>query len=592
MSQLTALKMATTLSEVAKLLEVKPAMLSYNLYIKGMALRYSKFDIPKRTGGTRTISAPLGDLKLIQKRLSELLQNCLQEIEEAKGFPVEGPGSDRISHGFKRKRTILTNAREHLRRRYVLNVDLSDFFGTINFGRVRGFFLKNNQFLLHSKVATVLAQIACHEGKLPQGSPCSPVISNLVAHVLDVRLVQLASSVGCIYTRYADDLTFSTNKKQFPTRIAKYTENQAHKWIAGKELTRLVKKNGFELNEAKTRMQYRDSRQDVTGLVVNRKVNVPRTYRHTVRAMVHRLFTTGRFSFEYKLKNNIGALVSTQVVGETEQLEGMLAYIDRVELYNRDLYKKNIPAYPHYAGRERLHRRFIFFDAFYNPEMPVVVCEGKTDNVYLLHAIHSLADKHPKLAVKDGAGKVSANIRIFNYFENRTGKILGMFGGSGDLNSFMKNYLADVETKFRAPLGAHPVIMLIDNDSGANDIYSSVSNIAKKKVTGNEPFIHVNSNLYIVPTPKNPGETTSKIEEFFDAATLDMPFEGKKFNMEKGKDTATQFGKVVFAYKIVKKNAETINFDGFIPLLKNIEAAIADHAGKKVATVISAPTKS
>jgi RNA-directed DNA polymerase len=84
---------------------------------------------------------------------------------------------DRIAHGFKRKRSIITNARQHSNRRYVFNIDLEDFFPSINFGRVRGFFIRDKGFALNDDVATVIAQIACHEDALPQGSPCSPVVS-------------------------------------------------------------------------------------------------------------------------------------------------------------------------------------------------------------------------------------------------------------------------------------------------------------------------------------------------------------------------------------------------------------------------------
>ena len=117
-------------------------------------------------------------------------------------------------------RSIITNARQHRNRRYVFNVDIQDFFGSINFGRIRGYFIADKNFQLQSKVATVLAQIACFENALPQGSPCSPIISNLIGHIVDIHLAKLAARVGCTYTRYADDLTFSTNKPTFPNQIA------------------------------------------------------------------------------------------------------------------------------------------------------------------------------------------------------------------------------------------------------------------------------------------------------------------------------------------------------------------------------------
>ena len=210
MSTLAALKAATSLSDVAKLLGFKPKAVSYLLYKKPAATKYKTFQIPKRNGGQRTIQAPTAALKLLQRKLSVLLQDCVDKINKAKHR------KDRIAHGFKRKRSIFTNAREHGHRRWVFNLDLEDFLPTINFGRVRGLFIKNRDFGLRENVATVIAQIACHENSLPQGSPCSPVISNLVGHLLDMRLVRLAFDARCMYSRYADDLTFSTNQGEFP----------------------------------------------------------------------------------------------------------------------------------------------------------------------------------------------------------------------------------------------------------------------------------------------------------------------------------------------------------------------------------------
>ena len=156
---------------------------------------------------------PIPQLKTLQRRLANVLYACRAEIDA---------DSDRrpLSHGFRRNLSIITNARQHKRRRYVLTLDLQDFFPTFNFGRVRGFFLRNNSFKLNDKVATLVAQIACFENGLPQGSPCSPIIADMIAHLLDVRLAQLAKRRGLTYSRYADDLTFSTSQQIFPPSIA------------------------------------------------------------------------------------------------------------------------------------------------------------------------------------------------------------------------------------------------------------------------------------------------------------------------------------------------------------------------------------
>jgi len=136
MSQLNRLKSAITLADFARLINFKPSALSYILYKKLAATNYQIFEIPKRNGGTRTIKAPTDELKRVQRNLSILLQDCLDEINKM------DKRKDRISHGFMRERSILTNAKEHRNRRFVFNIDLEDFFPTINFGRVRDISLK------------------------------------------------------------------------------------------------------------------------------------------------------------------------------------------------------------------------------------------------------------------------------------------------------------------------------------------------------------------------------------------------------------------------------------------------------------------
>lgn len=577
--KLQLLKSAKTLHDVAALLNYKPHTLSYILYKKPDVQKYKKFEIPKRHGGTRQISAPLDDLRVMQRNLATLLQDCVEAINEANGLP------DQIAHGFKRKRSISTNAKPHRNRRFVFNLDLSDFFGTINFGRVQGFFTKDKSFALDEKIAKILAQIACFESKLPQGSPCSPVISNLIGHILDIHLVRLAAKTGCNYTRYADDLTFSSNHPIFPISIAKITDDK-HTWAPGTELERLIKKSGFEINPKKTRMQYCDSRQEVTGLVVNRKLNIRSEYRHKVRAMVHRLLTTGKFDIIYKSKDAAGIEIEQVVPGKLDQLHGMLGFIYGVDLYNRKLLDENPFNHPKRAteklsSKETMYLRFLLFKVFYAADKPVIICEGKTDNVYLTHAIRSLASEFPELASKDLDGKITLNVRLFKYANTSTGRIFGnSSGGAPGLSKLMRHY-HDEFKKFKAPGGMQPMIFLVDNDSGATakgNIYGTIASLTDKpKPTGQEDFIHVSGNMYIVPTPLTGKATKSCIEDFFEAATKAIPYMGKKFDQSCQKDTSTHYSKATFAYEVVKPNADSINFSMFKPLLKNLVGVIDKH---------------
>lgn len=578
MSQLLALRKTTSLSELASLLDIKPAMLSYQLYKIPVENRYKKFEIPKKHGGLREIYAPEKNLKLIQYRLSQLLQNCAEEIRAAHNHS-ESVGNYGIAHGFKRNHSILTNAQMHKTRRFVFNADLQDFFGSINFGRVRGFFIKDKNFSLHPDVATVLAQIACHENKLPQGSPCSPTISNLIGHVLDILLVRLAAKTGCTYTRYADDLTFSSNKKLFPSSVAKQMATDGHIWTPGAELKRLVLKSGFCFNDTKTRMQYKDSRQEVTGLTVNRKINSTKDYRYKVRAMVHSLINKGTFAYVTKVKDAGGVETVTKELGNIEALRGMLAFIDQVDQYNIQMYKSERPTPLGSVSRDRLYKKFIYFDLFYASKLPVIICEGVTDNIYLSHAIHRLAAIYPQLANKESSGKIKLNVRFHKYSNKLTSRMLGFTGGAPQLAAFINNYHSEVST-FNAPLAAQPVIVLIDNDQGKKVILNSVKNIFKKQIVGDETFIHLFRNLYIVLTPLIPPAIESCIESFFDPDTLEIPYENKKFCITEDKDNAVEFGKVVFAHKVIRPNAATINFDGFKPLLDRLQLVIQDYALK------------
>ena len=208
-------------NDLADLLNIPRKKLTHLLYVRKVENCYHTFFIPKRSGGEREIAAPDVELKSIQKNLANKLQQYRDSCRK------ERDASPNIAHAFERKKGIITNARIHRNKRFVLNIDLEDFFGSIHFGRVKGYFEKNNYFRVSREVATVISQLCCYEGKLPQGAPTSPVISNMVCEILDYKLLQIAKKYKLDYTRYADDLTFSTNDKNFLSRYEQFYASMA-----------------------------------------------------------------------------------------------------------------------------------------------------------------------------------------------------------------------------------------------------------------------------------------------------------------------------------------------------------------------------
>lgn len=252
-------------NELCSFFKIEQKTLNYLLYRKKD--NYKIFEIPKKSGGYRKIKSPKSTIKIIQKNFSNHLY---------KSFKNHG-----ASHGFCLKRSIKTNAEIHINKKYIINIDLQDFFESINFGRVRGLFL-SSPFLANEEIATILAQICCDENSLPQGAPTSPIISNLICLRLDKCLSKFAKSNKAKYTRYADDITFSLNDK---SKIVSFIKGPN---TVSDELNEIIVKNGFNVNHKKTRIdnKYTD-RQKVTGLVVNEKLNLERRYIKKIRAILH-----------------------------------------------------------------------------------------------------------------------------------------------------------------------------------------------------------------------------------------------------------------------------------------------------------------
>ncbi|WP_272961669.1 reverse transcriptase domain-containing protein, partial [Alcanivorax jadensis] len=242
--------------------------LNYTVYKLGVSRFYNEFEIEKSDGGKRTINAPEGRLKIIQDRLKVLLDELYSPHPSASAYIKE--------------RGIVYNAKKHVKRKVVANIDLKNFFGTIHFGRVRGVLIAK-PYCLRADTATLIAHICCLDGVLPQGSPASPVISNMISRRMDRELSLMAKKNRAHYSRYADDITFSFKSKK-DTELFDFKNRSV-----GSKIVRCIEENGFSLNERKTRIQFSSERQTVTGLKVNKKINIDRRYIRETKAMVHSL---------------------------------------------------------------------------------------------------------------------------------------------------------------------------------------------------------------------------------------------------------------------------------------------------------------
>lgn len=244
---------------------------------------YVRFQIPKKTGGVRHISAPMPRLKAAQHWV---LHNILEKVE-----------THDCAHGFRAGRSIVTNARPHVGAETVVNLDLKDFFPSISYRRVKGLF----RAFGYSEAAATIFGLLCTEPTteeveldgcryfvatgarhLPQGAPTSPAVTNILCRRFDRRLLKAAADLGFNYTRYADDLTFSASG-----------ESLRHLGSILERVKAIVTHEGFTVHPEKTRVLRRSRQQDVTGVVVNSKPNVSKRELKRFRATLFQVEKDG-----------------------------------------------------------------------------------------------------------------------------------------------------------------------------------------------------------------------------------------------------------------------------------------------------------
>ena len=212
---------------------------------------YSVYRIPKKNKKTRVITAPSDELKEFQNQLREKLEE----------LPIHNS-----AHGFIKGRSIVSNAKPHIKKNFVLSIDLKNFFPSIKRSMVESIFSFYNIDLKY------IDYVLFKEG-LAQGSPCSPVISNIYCYNLDLEISKYAKQKGLSYTRYADDITLSGEK---------------YNSVIVKDVKKIIKKYKLTVHPKKIKLMWKNQRQIVTGIIVNEKLNIPLETRKKIRALDHK----------------------------------------------------------------------------------------------------------------------------------------------------------------------------------------------------------------------------------------------------------------------------------------------------------------
>jgi RNA-directed DNA polymerase len=303
------------LYQFQSLLKLDPFLLNYHLN-KPI---YFNFQIPKKKGGRRIIQSPNEALKEMQQTLNYYLQAVYYSLK-----PKSVHGFVFNPNGIEAAFNIVSNASHHCNKKTVLNMDLKDFFSSITAKQVKHV-LMSPPFDLKDEVATVIALLGTFEKKLPTGAPTSPVLSNMVCYQMDKQLEEYCSTCDLTYTRYADDLTFSSNSK-IPNRVID-------------ELNCIITNFGFQLNEKKFRIQSSASKQMVTGLVVNKRVNVDRKYIRNLRAI---LFSCEKMGIELACAKHyqLTDLKLVDIPKFVRKIKGQIEFVGQVRGVNDSIYKK------------------------------------------------------------------------------------------------------------------------------------------------------------------------------------------------------------------------------------------------------------
>jgi len=324
------LNCCVTKNDLSNFLNVSSKQLDFLSHVNYRKV-YTCFNISKKTKGeVRKIYAPTKKLKRVQRIIKEYLQKCyLKNNGPAMGME---PGT-----------SIKKNALCHVGKKYVINIDLSNFFETIHIGRVIGLFKKS--FSITDELAVILAQLATCDRVLATGSPCSPVIADMIFYKADKAIKKYIKLKDITYTRYADDLTFSFDDERY---INLFFRNQRRKEL-NTNFANIINNSGFYINESKTRLQNKYMHQQVTGVKVNVKLNLRRKFVSEIRAQ---LFFAKKYGINSTASFRFKSVEEDEAVKKWKRwIVGKISYLGMVRGIEDYAYARHASVYNEIVGK-------------------------------------------------------------------------------------------------------------------------------------------------------------------------------------------------------------------------------------------------
>lgn len=393
--------------------------------------RYRQFKIKKKSGGYRQITAPRNQsFMILLQSVNEILKSIYTPSEYAMGFTEN--------------RSVVTNAAVHRAQNYVFNIDLKDFFPSVEQGRVMKR-LTLAPFNFSPQIALAVSGLCSMRVKreqpletkqhdldrqfmyvLPQGAPTSPIITNMICDTLDRRLAGLAKRFGLCYTRYADDITFSSMHYVY-----------SEKGEFRNELARIISTQGFVINEAKTRLQKLGSRQEVTGVIVSEKLNVTKKYVREIRSLLYIWdkygYSAAMSKFYPKYKAEKGH-VKKGNPDLTNVLDGKLMYLKMVKGDDDSVYVRLYTKFQELVNRDTGSDKTNSYGITYVETMPLMKFEkDKNTNIiisrkdvnkryatFILGEVHQIASINKAVTPEDEQHKEKLAI---SYCRNPKGEL-------------------------------------------------------------------------------------------------------------------------------------------------------------------------